>query len=247
MKQDYPDYDDLGDAHVTGTVDCLDQTPVSVTVSPSGSPTTAGTDATRTSMTIALVKRTLWIIVVDVTVGIQITATLVIYASQSEEHGEEFAGRDGDPMNVQRQLARRRLDERLALIRKTDLTPPRAGWLRAIRDALGMPARHLANELGLTTNAVFAMERSEQAGTIRLDTLRRAADALGCDVVYALVPRSSLAGTVEAAATQALRHSTEAVRRTMILEDQGLDNAELAAQERVLLNELIDSRDLWRA
>ena len=150
-------------------------------------------------------------------------------------------------MNIQRQMARRRLDERLALARQADLSPPRAGWLRAIRDALGMPARHLASELGVNTNAVFAMERSEQAGTIQLGTLRRAADALGCDVVYALVPRSSLAGTVEAAAARGLRRSTEAVRRTMILEDQGLSNAELSAQERVLLNELIDSRDLWQA
>lgn len=149
-------------------------------------------------------------------------------------------------MNAQRQLARRRLDERLALIHSADLTPPRSGWLRAIRDALGMPARYLADELGVKTNAVFAMERSEQAGTIQLDTLRRAADALDCDVVYALVPRSSLAGTVEAAAARALRRNTESVRRTMTLEDQALDKAELAAQERVLLDELIDSRDLWR-
>jgi predicted DNA-binding mobile mystery protein A len=150
-------------------------------------------------------------------------------------------------MNVQRQLARRRLDDRLALTRTVDLTPPRAGWLRAIRDALGMPARHLADGLGVNTNAVFAMERSEQAGTIQLGTLRRAADALDCDVVYALVPRTSLAGTVEAAAAGALRRNAESVRRTMILEDQGVDSDELAAQERVLLNELIDSRDLWRA
>ena len=150
-------------------------------------------------------------------------------------------------MNAQRQLARRRLDERLALTRTADLAPPRVGWLRAIRDALGMPARHVADRLGVHTNAVFAMEKSEQAGTIRLDTLRRAADALGCDVVYALVPRTSLAGTVEAAATLVLRHNTEAVRRTMALEDQALDNEERAAQEHVLLHELIDSRDLWRA
>lgn len=149
-------------------------------------------------------------------------------------------------MNVQRQMARRRLDERLALARTADLTPPRAGWLRAIRDALGMPARHMAEELGVRTSAVFAMEHSEQAGTIRLDTLRRGADALGCDVVYALVPRSSLTGTVEAAAARVLRRNTDAVRRTMILEDQALDDDELAAQQRVLLNELIDSRDLWR-
>ena len=150
-------------------------------------------------------------------------------------------------MNAQRQMARRRLDERLALARTHDLAPPRAGWLRAIRDALGMPARHMAEELGVRTSAVFAMEHSEQAGTIQLDTLRRAADALDCDVVYALVPRSSLADTVEAAAARALRRTTDSVHPTMILEGQGLNDDEFAAQQRVLLNELIDSRDLWRS
>src|ERR1700685_3160068 len=66
--------------------------------------------------------------------------------------------------------------------------PPR-GWGRAIRPALGMSTTVLAPRLGTTAGAVTRLEQSEAANRIRLDTLRRAADALGCDLVYLLVPR----------------------------------------------------------
>ncbi len=79
-----------------------------------------------------------------------------------------------------------------------DLLParPARGWIRAIRDALGMTSRQLATRLDVSQSAVAQLERSEVAGSIRLDSLRRAADALGCDLVYALVPRTTLEQTV---------------------------------------------------
>lgn len=145
-----------------------------------------------------------------------------------------------------RSLARRRLDQRLTTIKAIDHAAPVHGWIRAIRDALGMPARVMAERLGVTEGAVFSMERSEAAGTIQLDTLRRAADALGCDVVYALVPRSSLDSTVRAAGLDALSLHDELVGRTMLLEDQAVDAEERRAQLAALVDELVDSRDLWR-
>ena len=69
---------------------------------------------------------------------------------------------------------------------------PARGWVRAIRDALGMSSTELAARMGVTQSWIPAMERNEVDGSIRLDTLRRAADALDCDVVYTLVPRTSL-------------------------------------------------------
>src|SRR5262245_27532719 len=91
------------------------------------------------------------------------------------------------------QLARRTLDARLRdrSIRELASRPPR-GWVRAIRDALGMSSRQLANRMGQSQPAVTKLERSEASGGARLDSLRRAADALDCDLVYALVPRTSL-------------------------------------------------------
>src|SRR5229473_7052183 len=73
--------------------------------------------------------------------------------------------------------------------------PPR-GWVRAVREALGMSATALAARLGTTAGAVTRLEQSEAAYRVRLDTLRRAADALGCDLVYLLVPRRPLTAVV---------------------------------------------------
>ena len=73
---------------------------------------------------------------------------------------------------------------------------PQSGWLRAIRDALGMTAAQLGARLGITPTSVFEMERREEDGTITLKTLEKAAEAIGCKLVYALVPDESLEATI---------------------------------------------------
>jgi predicted DNA-binding mobile mystery protein A len=72
------------------------------------------------------------------------------------------------------------------------LSRPERGWVRAVREALGMSAAALADRLNITGGAVTRLEQSEAADRVQLDTLRRAADALGCDLVYLLVPRRPL-------------------------------------------------------
>ena len=73
-----------------------------------------------------------------------------------------------------------------------DLRPvsrPVHGWLQAVRQALGVPRRAVAEALGVTTSAIQAYEKAEKADAITLGTLRRAAGALDCELVVALVPR----------------------------------------------------------
>ncbi len=122
--------------------------------------------------------------------------------------------------------------------------PPRAGWVRAIRDALGMPAAALARRLGVSEPAVFSLERTERQGTARLDTLRRAAEALDCTLVYALVPNKDLEQLVRDQAEQIVDDELRHVRQTMALENQ---EAPMASEAR---EELIDRvantpRRLW--
>src|SRR4051794_37115016 len=74
--------------------------------------------------------------------------------------------------------------------------PPVKGWIRAVREALGMTAEQLAKRLGVTQPAVVATEQSEAQGTIQLATMRRVAEALDCTLVYALVPNRPLETTV---------------------------------------------------
>ena len=89
--------------------------------------------------------------------------------------------------------ARSRLDDRLDAARSVAEQPrPHGGWIRAIRQALGMSGREFADRLGVTQQTIPDIERSEQRDTIKLETLRRAAAALDCDLAYVLVPRRGL-------------------------------------------------------
>jgi predicted DNA-binding mobile mystery protein A len=73
---------------------------------------------------------------------------------------------------------------------------PVRGWIQAIRQALGMTTEQLANRLGIRQPSVVAIEQSEARGTIELATLRRAAEALDCRLVYVFVPNKPLEAMV---------------------------------------------------
>jgi predicted DNA-binding mobile mystery protein A len=120
--------------------------------------------------------------------------------------------------------------------------PPR-GWVRAVREALGMSAAALAARLGTTAGAVTRLEQSEAADRIRLDTLRRAADALGCDLVYLLVPRRPLNAIVRDRARELAHRQVSAVEQTMRLEDQATGRTK--EMEDQLASELLERGGLW--
>jgi predicted DNA-binding mobile mystery protein A len=118
-----------------------------------------------------------------------------------------------------RRLARRRLDERLATFAALG-PPPAGGWIRAIRDALGLQLGQLAERLNVRPPSVAELERNEAEERITLATLRRAAEALDCTLVYAIVPNTPLETMVQDAAAAAARRELKAVLHTMSLEDQ---------------------------
>src|SRR5438270_620183 len=91
----------------------------------------------------------------------------------------------------------RHLDKRFAALRPLAKDPrPPKGWLRAIRDALGMTTAQLARRLGVSQPRIVELEQSEVSGRVTLHTLQRAAEALGCRLVYVLVPERPLADVV---------------------------------------------------
>src|SRR5208282_6816206 len=102
----------------------------------------------------------------------------------------------------------------------TRFKPPVRGWIKAIREALGMSSAQLAKRLKIKQPTVAAMEQSEMKGTIQLATLRRVAEAMNCTLVYALVPNDSLETIVREQARKAARRQLQAVEHSMLLEDQ---------------------------
>src|ERR1700682_3908254 len=102
----------------------------------------------------------------------------------------------------------------------TRYASPVRGWIKAIRDSLGMTTAQLAKRLGVKQPSVVALEQSEAKGTIELATLRRMAEALDCTLVYALVPKQPLEGMVRDRARTFARRRLEPVEHSMLLEDQ---------------------------
>lgn len=141
--------------------------------------------------------------------------------------------------------ARRALDARLAGVDVAAMRPPRDGWVHAIREALGMSAAELGARLGVSRQAVAGMEASERAGTVRLESLQRAAAAMDCRLVYALVPRTSLQGTVEAEAGRIVDALAASVAHTMALEDQGVELSAASRADHV--DDLVRSSRVWSA
>ncbi|UOK73739.1 mobile mystery protein A [Ancylobacter polymorphus] len=145
-----------------------------------------------------------------------------------------------------RQKARQRLDERLMPLKPTDRfqVPPK-GWIRAIREALGMTGVQFARRLHVKPQSIDALEKSEANGVIKIETLRRAAEALDCTLVYALVPNSTLEEAVRVRAHKIALRDLGRVAHTMRLEAQGTTDADLEARIEAYVRDTLRDRDLW--
>ncbi len=145
-----------------------------------------------------------------------------------------------------RKRARERLDERLGPLKPAErFRAPPKGWVRAIRDALGMSGVQFAARLGVQPPSVAALEASEESGSIQLKTLRRAAEGLNCTLVYALVPNDSLEDAVHARARKIALRDLGRVAHTMKLEAQ--ETPDGATDERIeaYIRDNVKERDLW--
>src|ERR1700737_4512437 len=90
-----------------------------------------------------------------------------------------------------RDLRLKQLTTALAAFDKAKQTPrPQRGWLHAIRQALGMSRQQVAKAMRVTQQSITDFERAEANDRITLGSLRRVAEAMGCKLVYAIVPKS---------------------------------------------------------
>jgi len=144
-------------------------------------------------------------------------------------------------------LARKNLDEVLCQYKAAARTRPPKGWVRAIRDALGMTSRQLAARMGLSQSTVTALEQGEAADTVTLKTLREAAAALDCQLVYALVPRTTLDEMVRQRADALADRQLARMHHTMSLENQALRGSDLADARAHMVRSLLEGRAsrLW--
>lgn len=158
--------------------------------------------------------------------------------------------------NIQRD--QRNIDRHLRKLSNLDtLNKPSKGWIRTIREALGMTAEQLGRRMlpaqnrkkakngepGISGNSVLVLERNEAKGSITLDTLERAADALDCTLVYALIPKTELSTIFDHQVEKKFDKVLSETRTTMNLEDQSYD--ELLFQKINFANDLAKRNSIW--
>ena len=147
-----------------------------------------------------------------------------------------------------KKLMRIQLDE--ALLRFEVLkamTVPKTGWIRAIRDALGMSGRQLARRMGVNQQRVARMERDERPGKLTIKTLQAAAEAMNCVFVYGIVPKDSLEQTIRNQAMRLAKKQTARSNQLMRLENQELDEKVKDKAMKELVEEIVRTmpKSLW--
>ena len=114
------------------------------------------------------------------------------------------------------------------------IVPP-IGWIKAIRNGIGMSMEQLGKKLSITKQGVMDMEKREKEGAITIKSMQEIAKAIDMQFVYGFVPNDgSLNQMIE---TRALEMATKIVERTattMKLEDQvnSKERIENAIKER---------------
>ena len=121
------------------------------------------------------------------------------------------------------------------------------GWVRSIREALGMTSRQLAARLKVKPPRITEMEKAEMGGNITLGSLRKAAEALDCELVYGFVPKTDLEETLRRQAKIVATRQRARVAHSMLLENQSLSAQEEAGMLDAKVEELMRTtpRRLW--
>lgn len=143
-------------------------------------------------------------------------------------------------------LDRKQLDTRFGALRPalSMLQPPRGGWIRALRTALGMRQQDLGERLGISSQAVGDLERREANEQVTLARLRAAAHELGAELYYVVVPARPV-GVVLSERADAMAHFlVSQVHHSMRMEDQATADEEREARVAEVKARLLEAPSL---
>lgn len=138
----------------------------------------------------------------------------------------------------------KQLDRSLSLLRKEPFIIPKQGWIRTIRKAIGMTIKQLAKRLHVAPSRVVRIESSESEGAVTLKTLKMAAEALNCRLIYTFVPDTTFQKMVENQAKKIAMQQIKKTSHTMDLEGQSVRSGWKKEQLEDLSQELL--RKSWK-
>lgn len=134
-----------------------------------------------------------------------------------------------------------------ALVSYKGFFQPRRGWITTIRKALGITLPQFAKKLGVVRSRVIKIQQAELSESLTMRTLKEAANALNCDLVYALVPRQPLQTLLKNQAEKIAKLRLHRVSHSMVLEDQEVATPQQKEQLEELINTLLSDnlKHLW--
>ena len=105
----------------------------------------------------------------------------------------------------------------------------------------------MGQRMGVSQPQAVQMENGERSSSLTLNSLERAAEALGCRLVYALVPVEPLETMVEERALTLAKKRMGYAAHTMGLEDQQLSEEDTLTQLKELSRQLSvkSGSELW--
>jgi predicted DNA-binding mobile mystery protein A len=126
---------------------------------------------------------------------------------------------------------------------------PGAGWIKTLRLALSMSAEQFADRLGLKRGRINQLENAEVHDAVTLRALKEAANALECELVYAIVPKgnATLEDIIKDRAKQIADEQVGRVAHSMSLESQTIDADTLKIQKDELSRSLAEhlNKKFW--
>jgi predicted DNA-binding mobile mystery protein A len=147
-----------------------------------------------------------------------------------------------------KKLIREQLDKKLKKLAVL-LSPemPERGWIKLIREALGMSGEELGKRVGLNQSRISRLESAELSGDLKLSTLRKVADGLNMKFVYGFVPKDGLENMVREQAKKIAQERMAKATHTMLLEAQELSDEEKARMFDDLVYKILieQPKDFW--
>lgn len=144
------------------------------------------------------------------------------------------------------------VQQKLDQLSKLNEPMPPSGWVKAIRGSLGLSIRQLAERVGVGHGSIHQLEKREPTKRVTLESLEKAARAMDCKVVYAIVPQDSgatLDDIIKNRAVAAASKILKEVSHTMKLEAQGTSDKQVQNEIKRIASQLIEAGDnrIWDA
>jgi predicted DNA-binding mobile mystery protein A len=127
------------------------------------------------------------------------------------------------------------------------LSRPESGWVKTIRETLGMNTRQLGKRCNVSSERIIRIESDEMEGRTTLATLEKIAQAMNCRLVYAIVPNDGMIEFIEKAAEDKAKTQLQQTSHHMALEDQKISIESMKEQIHFLKEELLKNniKHIW--